>query len=186
MWNIKSIYQKSRGFTLIEILLILSLISLIIISLYSVLNFCVSAWEDGNRKDEIILNGRYGIEFIKTEIKTADKIISSNKIDDFNFTYPNNIGFVILRYNSNEYQYITYYLSNDKLIRITDKRVTKKYPSINTFSGFNEICEYVDTIERTNVDFSKNMIYLNITMSYNNRKVLEFKTNIFIRCPVEY
>ena len=183
----KLIYQGNKGFTLIELILSLFFAVIIISTLYSILNFSINAAKQGDILDELILNGRYGIEFIKNEIRNADKIISSDLIKDLNQQYPDNIGFVIVKKTDEIYSYVTYYSSNDKLVRIAFNSTSKSYPIASKFGGFNEICEYIKTIEDTMLDFKKNMIYLSISMinGKNNNEPLEFKTNLYVRCPIE-
>ncbi len=96
MWSIRHTYHRNRGFTLIEVILSLAICSLIIVPIFSILDFSIDACTIGEEKDQLMLNGRYAIEYIKNEIKTADKIISSDKIKSLKTKYPTNIGFVIM------------------------------------------------------------------------------------------
>lgn len=133
-----------------------------------------------------MLNGRYAIEYIKNEIKSADKIITSDKFKDLKSKYPTNIGFVIMMYEDNgNCRYMTYHIKDEKLIRIACTRGDNKYPSNIYFSGHNEICEFVDSIEDTKLDKNQDMIYLDFKFK-NKKSRLSLKSEIYIRCPVDY
>lgn len=184
------IYHKNKGFTLIEIILSLGICSLIMVPILGILDFSINACNKGEEKDQLMLNGRYAIEFIKDDIKTADKIISSSKFRGLETKYPTNIGFVILIVDENNgnktFRYITYHNKNDKLVRLASTRVDNKYPSYIYFDGNNDICEFVDNIGETKFDTDNSMIYLNLKFKHNNGETLEFKSDIYIRAPIDY
>lgn len=194
MWNIKSIYQKNEGFTLIEIILTLAISSIIILILYSILSLANKSSKLGEEKDELILNGRYAIEFVKGEIKWADKIISTDKIEGLEQKYPKNIGFVIMSKvldNTDEdkilgYRYITYYLNGNTLVRVSWNLNKERYPSILDLAGRNDICEFVERIEETSFDREHSLISLNFKFRHQSGEKLDLNTDIYIRCPVDY
>ena len=103
--------KRNHGFTLLELLLTLAISSIIITCLYSILNFTTKACKFGDEKDEILLNGRYAIERIKGEVKSAEKIIAIDMVPDLKEKHVDNIGFIIVRLNSEpgyKYNYSTY------------------------------------------------------------------------------
>lgn len=184
MLNIRHTCPKSKGFTLIEVILSLAICAIIIIPIFSILDFTIDACTIGDEKDELILNGRHAIEYIKNEIKSADKIISSDKFKDLKSKYPTNIGFVILMYElDGKYRYMTYHTKDKKVIRIACTRDNNKYPSENYFSGHNEVCDLVDSIGDTK--FDQDMIYLDFKFKKNNSR-LSLKSDIYVRCPIDY
>lgn len=189
MWSIKHSCLKNRGFTLIEVILSLAICSLIIVPIFSILDFSIDACIIGEEKDELMLNGRYAIEYIKNEIRSADKIISSDKIKGLKIKYPTNIGFVIMivegENNNKTYRYITYHTKNNKLVRLACSRLDSNYPSYIYFDGNNELCEFVDNIDDSKLDTENSMIYLDFKFKYNKEK-LELKSDIYIRCPIDY
>lgn len=186
MLSIRHIYLPNKGFTLIEVLLALGISSIIIFSLFSILDFSIDVCTLGEEKDDLILNGRYAIEFIKDDIKSADKIISSDKIIGLKTKFPTNIGFVIMIDEENgSYRYITYHLKNDKLVRLACTRANKTYPTSYYFDGHNELCEYVDSISNTKLENEFNMV--NLDFNFNkNKSELNIKASILIRCPIDY
>lgn len=187
MLNIRGIYQKNKGFTLIEVILALAISSMIILPIFSILNFSVNACITGEEKDELMLNGRYAIEYIKNEVRAAEKIITSNKIVGLRANYPTNIGFVIMMPEGNLYnRFITYHTKNGELIRLSGKVPKSRYPTYNELAGFNQICEFVDSIKDSKFHADHNMIYLDFKFKSNSRENLRLKTDIFIRCPIDY
>ena len=184
MLNIRHTCLKNKGFTLIEIIISLAICAIIMIPIFSILDFSIDACTIGDEKDELLLNGKYGIEYIKNEIKSADKIISSDKFKDLNNVYPTNIGFVIMiKKSNNNYRYVTYHTKDKKIIRIACTRDNDIYPSEKYFSGHNEICNLIDSIEDTS--FDQDMIYLDFKFKKNNSK-LSLNSDIYIRCPIDY
>lgn len=185
MWNIKPILFKNKGFTLIELILALGISSIVIIPLFTILGFSARACNLGEQKDDLILNSRYAIEFIKGEVKVADKIISSNKITGLDNKYPSNLGFVIMiREAGNKNRYITYYVKDSKLLRIACTRGTDIYPSEASFGGHNTISEFVDNVDASQFDVENSIILLDFKFKHQDEG-LRVKTDIYIRCPID-
>ena len=185
----KNNISKNQGFTLLELLLSLAISSIIIVSLYSLLNFTINVCKLGDKEDEILLNGRYAIEYIKREIKSADKIIAIDMIPGLERKYIDNIGFIIMRCDNEDgykYNYSTYYLKNNKIYRIAANMNTDNYPDSIAFQGHNEVAEYVISIEGTKVNFDTNLIDLFFTLKGQYTKETKFKTKLYIRCSTIY
>lgn len=184
------IYHRNKGFTLIELILSLGICSLIIVPIISILDFSLNACTTGEKKDQLMMNGRYAIEYIKDDIRVADKIISSDKIKGLKTKFPTNIGFVIMIVDDekgyNTYKYITYHSKDDKLVRVACSRTDDKYPLYSYFDGNNDICEFVDNIGDTKLDNENSMIYLDLKFKHKNREKLELKSDIYVRAPIDY
>src|SRR5699024_9682374 len=136
-----------------------ALFSILATSFLSLLNYVNHLIYIGDKEDEVLLNGKYGFEFIKKEVSSADKIIPSYRIENLNFQYPSNIGFVILTISQEDrkdnYNYSTYYLREDELRRISTNQDSSKYPKSNDFSGYNQICTRVVDLSKTKLDTQK-------------------------------
>ncbi len=193
MKNLKVAFQKNKGFTLIEFILGFSLTTLLLSSIFMIFNYSTNISQMGNEMDEILLNGRYAVEYIKGEIMSADKIICSSKFNELNYRYPTNIGFVILHITKNnrtkdkyKYNYITYYVENNELKRIACEGLEDRYPKGEYFSGFNQVCTLMVDLSKTQLDTKNSLIYLHLTIGEKLKKSMDFKSTIYIRCPIEY
>lgn len=182
--------QRGKGFTLIEVILALGISSIVVISTYSLLDFSRNACIKGEIIDNLLLNGRYAIEYIKDDIREADRIISTDKFSGLNILYPSNVGFVILKIDENqkpeEYRFITYYMKNDKIVRLSCNRFNDKYPGQSYFDGSNNLCEYVGNIANTKFDPIHKLIYLDFIFNHINGEELRLKSDVYIRCPIDY
>jgi hypothetical protein len=145
----------------------------------------------GEMYDDILLNGRYGLEYIKDEIKRADRIVPVSKIKVIDNSHPDNLGFVIVQeyINSNgrmEYKYISYYLGDKNINRVAYTKDNNSYPNKVDNAGYNFICDYVVSIDGTSVDFDKGIINLDIGVGADNKVYHNYKSCISIRCPIDY
>jgi len=75
--------MRNRGFILMELILYIAIGSIIVLAMFSMMNFTIRVYKRGQNEDEILLHGRHAIEYIKKEIKSADKIFSSKKNTGF-------------------------------------------------------------------------------------------------------
>ena len=181
--------SKEKGFTLVELILSLAISSILALSFYFILDFTINTCKLWEENDEVMLNGQYAIEFIKGEIRQAEKIISIDCFEGFKNEYKDNLGFVIMRYYPKEiykYNYSIYYLKDNKIYRIAESRKDDVLPKISAFSGHNLVAEKVISIDKTNINFENKVIDLNFVLKGDLGKTREFKTKIFIRCPVIY
>lgn len=186
----KKICNKT-GFTLIELLLTIAISSIIVLTLHSILKFTIITCKLGDIEDEILLNGKYAMEYIKKEIQTADEIIDIDKFEGLSDKYKNNTGFVILHYFPKEnlkYNYSTYYHKDNSIYRIATNVNSKSYPRASSFTngGHNKVADYVISIDGTGVDFEANIIELRFTLQEAGGRSTVFKTKFIIRCPVIY
>lgn len=160
--------------------------SLIVLPLLSILNLSNISCTSVEEKDELMLNANFAIDYVKLEIKSADRIISSDKIVNLDIKYPTNIGFVIRIYDDSEgvYRYITYYTNGNKLIRIACNRTSETYPTYYYFAGYNEICEFTESIDGSRFNGENSII--NLDFYFNNNFTLNIKSDIYIRCEMDY
>lgn len=181
-------YWQNKGFTLVELMVGVGIISIITLSLYSVLQFTVNSSTRADAKDELLLNGRYAIELLKNDLKAAERIISSSKIEGLDIIYPANIGFVILFMDegATEYRYVTYYKKGDKLVRLACTRLDDRYPKQSYFDGHNSLGEYVESINETLLYPEEKIIRLDFTFKHENKETLSLKADIFVRCSIDY
>lgn len=182
----KLIYSKSRGFTLIEMILVLAIGSIVTLSICTLLDFSIKTCDIGEQKDDLILNGRYGIEYIKNEIRLADKIISTKKIKGLDSKYVTNLGFIVMiAEDSGSYRYITYYIKNSNLVRIACTRLTDQYPNKDNFGGHNTICEFIHNTGESKFEPDQSMVFLDFNLKHRTEE-FRIKADIHIRCPIDF
>lgn len=194
MLNLKLPFLKSkRGFSVIEGILVICLSSILLATAFSILQLTNTTSSFAESEDEIMLNGRFVTDYIRSEIKESDIIISSNKITNLDTMYPSNIGFVLLEdkgegYSpiNERYGFFTYYLNGDRLIRIAYNKGTKVYPDASKLSGHNELCVGVLSMDGTNLDFNNKLLELSITLGNGSRKVHCFRTTLFLATILDY
>lgn len=190
-WTVNKTNKKNLGFTLIELLLALAIISLVVLSFYSALNLTINICKLGESEDDLLLNGRYAIEYIKKDIKNADKIIDIKRIKNLDKKYQNNIGFISMSYirdtnTKGKYCYSTYYLKGNKIYRIAVNKTIDILPLYNAFGGHNVIAETVQSIGDTNIDWEKKVVHLSLGLGKKEDKETKIETKVKIRCPVDY
>lgn len=186
MWNIRRLLKNNRGFTLIELICGLCIGSIVIGICLSMLTFSSRSNAFAERRDELLYNGNFALEFMKFEIQNADKIIPSHQIKDLNDLFSNNIGFVGMEYkSSNKSSYFTYYIKNNTLTRIGREIDSDLIMVGGAFSGYNDICEYVESFGETNIDWDNKILYLELKVS---DKTIEnsFKSTILLNCSLDY
>lgn len=186
MWSWQLQFQKNKGFTLIEFILSISLMSIVLISIFSLLQYANMSLDRSDDMEEVLLNGRYGLEYIKGEVLSADRLVSSSKFKNLDRKYPTNIGFVIMKENGNLYKFITYYKKNNELIRISCEKALNNYPSESNFKGFNQICTNLIDLGSTYIDTDKELLNLYLDMGVENKSMMEFKSTIYIRCLMDF
>lgn len=191
MLNISHQDQNRRGFTIIEFILGMTLFVLLLSTAFAMLHFTIKASTIGENEDEVLLYGRFVVDYIKEEIRSADLIIPSDKIPNLNNIYPENIGFVMMKDNGisnpeERYRFYTYYLKGDKLVRISRNLKYNTYPDASLLAGYNEMCDGVLSMDNTRNDFPNKLIHFSITMGNDNREVHSFKSTLYIANNLDY
>ena len=110
--------NKKNGFTLLEIIVSISLFALVIILVGSVYNLASSAYRKGANKSELAQNARVCLDRISREVRQAVDMITilPETGDDADFPAPSEI-FFRDGHNPDEITYIEYYLSDGELHR---------------------------------------------------------------------
>ncbi len=202
MLNLRELYSGKRGFTLIELVVGIAIMSILLSSTFSILYFSTRSTKQGDDMDLLLFNSRYAIEYIKGEVMSADKIISSSKFKDYDSEYPNNIGFVVMEeeasyinkdkkaytpyddFKTTNYKYISYYQKDNELVRIAYTTHRESFFDGNEFSGHNQISQGIMDISNTFLDIENNTIKLQIEF-YEGDRSLDLQTLIYLRCPMD-
>ena len=187
------IYRNLKGFSLIEVILVIGLCSIVMSGFYIILDFSTRASVWADEEDEIHLQGRYVVDYIKNEVKEADKIIATHKILNLDTKYPNNLGFVIFEdkgesYSPKDerYRFFTYYLNKDKLIRISTNKGTDTYPKASDLKGNNEMCDRVLSIEDSKLDFENKLLELRLSFGKDGKEDHIFKNTSYLNTKFDY
>lgn len=205
MSKLKQQYQNHKGFTLIELILGICLTSMLIILLLSFLEVTLKVNEKDFAKDEMLLQGRYAVEYLKEEITKADKIIDSSLANGLREYRGRVVNFMILNVSEQEkseikymYSYTTYYFVGDKLLRINIKKPTRKdlsnkdilskipdfdKPYNRNQSGHNNLV--FNTLRKSEISLNDdNIINMNIFLKNEKSEILNFESNVHLRCEV--
>lgn len=197
MYSLKLRYESRKAFTLVELILFMAISSLLMLTFFSVLTFNLRMSEKNLLEDEMLLNGRYILEYIKEEIANADRILPSSSFVGLDEKFPTNIGFVIVKVNSYEEivkdekkyrekhcNYSTYYFKENKVIRIaTDNIPANKLPYHGLFKGYNEIAGGL--LDNSKITLQENdIVKFDLSLGEDNKSIVNFKSTIKLRCPV--
>lgn len=202
--NLKPQSLNNEGFTLIELILTIALSSLLIITIYSILEFNIKINERNFLEDDMLLNGRYALEYIKEEIATCDRIVVSSKFKNLDEKFPGNIGFVIVNiinynelivkdeesggraetmYTEKECSYTSYYFNNDNLIRINAKDLSDKLPSASAFKGYNLVGKFI--LDKSSIILEDdNLISISLYLGKDDKEIAKFNSTISLRAQV--
>lgn len=74
------IIPKEKGFSLIELLIVISILAIVLFPIYEFLRQGALSWELGENKTEVVQNARIGLDKMCDEIKHAREIYSSAPI----------------------------------------------------------------------------------------------------------
>lgn len=189
MWSIKQLLRNKNGFTLMELICVICIASIILGLCFSLLTFSVKSNVYGEKIDEYLYHGNFALEYMKNEIQNADIIISADKIEKLNDLYPMNIGFVIMEYQPNaleteKYVFITYYIKDNKLFRLSRRKLTSSYPNKDVLSKSNDICEYAINFGDTNVDWENKILNLSFYLGDDNMADY-YKSTIYLHCLID-
>ncbi|MFH1226247.1 MAG: prepilin-type N-terminal cleavage/methylation domain-containing protein [bacterium] len=101
--------QPKNGFTLMEVLVVISIFVILIVLIFSIYILCQKAYYVGDTKAEIDQNGRIAFDKITREIRQAKEIVT--ELPETNDNPANEIIFED-GHNVGEINYIRYYLKN--------------------------------------------------------------------------
>ena len=168
----------SRGFSLIEIIVGLGLVSIVISSLMSVLLVSNLITKRVEEQDKSSISAIYSLEYLKDEIKRADKVYTVEACPEFTENYPNNFGFILMETikdgGGTRYNYKTYYMGDGTIKRIAYNHSIMKMPTYDKFSGYNTIAENVISIEGTGLDLESSLINICLEIGYGEDRARKY------------
>lgn len=150
---------KFKGYTVIELLLTIALISLLLTGLLNVVLTSNNFAKDLENSYENQLKLQYGLDFMINEIDSADFIIERN--------LPNTIDVLLVKFEENKvkekYSITTYIFKQKQILRLNQKRkVLQNNISLNDFEGRNVL---IDNIEFFNSSYDCDSKILSISIS---------------------
>ncbi len=143
------IKQKFKAFTLIEIVISVSLISLLSIGLLKIVFATNLLSKELELISENQLKLEYGLNYIINEIDSADLIIEKN----FSSTkYKDNLGILLVKVDNTskkeKYSVTTYVYDKKQLIRINEKySVLHNRIDLKDFNGNNPIIDNLESFD---------------------------------------
>lgn len=194
MLSLREPSSNRKGFTLVEMVLYIGILSILLTSLCMVLSITSRASLDSESLDMALFNGRFAMEYIKGEIISADRIITSSEFDNLDEDFPNNIGFVSLeeelyydfdgKVTNSNYNFRTYYVEDDKLVRVAYNTSNPSFYDSERLSGYNQICDGIVEANNCSLDKENRLIRLSFSLDRGTVPLL-LKTAISIRCDIE-
>ena len=97
--------RNEKGLTLIELIITLLIVSLLLGSIYGILQGTLRVWLHGSEKIDIQQNARIAMNTLESEIKRADRVNSNSTSTSLNLTIDG--------------QLVRYHLSGTQLLRAT-------------------------------------------------------------------
>ncbi|TFZ39747.1 prepilin-type N-terminal cleavage/methylation domain-containing protein [Soehngenia longivitae] len=154
---------SNDGFTLIELIISLAIISILVLGIYNLIFLSTNAMGIEDEADDYLVSGTYVVEYISDEIRSGDYILPSYLIKNLDITYPYNFKFVILNKSDDINEYITYYYTGKEIVRISHKTSSNNLPEISKFDGYNKLDLGVSDIGDSGLNLDNNVVYLDLT-----------------------
>lgn len=154
---------SNDGFTLIELIISIAIISILILGIYNLVFLSTNAMKIENEADDYLVSGTYVVEYISDEIRSGDYILPSYLIKNLDVTYPYNLRFVILNKDNDVNYYITYYFTGKEIVRLSYKTALETLPEISKFDGYNKLDIGVSDIGDSGLDLKNDVVYLDLT-----------------------
>lgn len=179
--NLNCFYRKTKGFTVMELLISMSISLIIIGSLITILGGGIGVLEKSIPMEKNLYEGRYVLDFISREINRSVKVYP---IEDAKFNVRSrNLGFILKMkpssVNNYDWQYTYYELKGNDLIRKTKNTNIERLEDLDNFSGSgqNKICKNIKSIEKSYYDKENNLINISIVIGDKIEK--EFSTSVY-------
>ncbi len=165
---------KYKGFSLIEVVVGLGLVSIVVASLMSVLQLSNLITKRVEEQDKSSISAIYSLEYIKDEIKRSEKVYPIDACPGLSDNYPDNFGFILFETvkddKGTKYNYKTYYMGDGTIKRIAYNNSIVKMPAYDKFSGFNTVAENVVSIEGTGLDAENALIRICLEVDQGDDK----------------
>lgn len=163
-------YENNKGFTLLELIMTISIISIVMINVVQILLFANKSIYSNKTRDNNMGEINRTLEYIEYEIKKSDStelLKDQSGFLDFSKRYPDNIGFLIKIKEKDANLYITYCLDGNKLRRMSCRRNTEILSNLNLLEGYNLLSENIYGLRNTEYNEEEMYINLRLNSDYN-------------------
>gem|GEM_PF-1474803 len=93
-YDIRHTIYDGSGFTLVEVLFVIAIVSVLLVAITPYLRAFHVSWESADKRNEVVQNARAGMDKMLKELREADEFtaiskrsVSFNDVDDTNITY---------------------------------------------------------------------------------------------------
>lgn len=170
----KKSYLNRRGMCLVELVVSICLYSIVLISVFKLLNLNLQTYSVFTREYRESMDLNYALEYIINEIHSSDEIYNIEQTKNIKDKYPNNIGFIIKNIesiNEDTCKYIFYYQENNKLYRSAHSIESSRLPyDLNFRRNRNLLADSIVSIG-SETDLEN---LLEISIQSDNRKKTKF------------
>lgn len=179
-FNLKSA-GTTKGFSLIEIVVSLGIVSIVMAALFCILHFTSITTKKVEDHDSGLITAIYSLEYIIDEVKTADEIYPIEECPGLKEKYPNHLGFITMEKEGTQFNYRTYYEGEGSIIRIAKMKSVKLMPSAADFSGHNRITENIIDTDGSYLDIENELVYISIEVPIGEGTTKTYKTCISVK-----
>jgi len=169
--------RNSKGFTLMEVIIGIGLMAMVISMFFCILHFTSMCNDLILNTDDYLLDGRFALGYIRDDVTTGLDVLSINSINNITNKYPENMGFIVRAFDSenSRYKFIFYTKNQDVLIRHTFSSPLDEPPSYNNSEGYNTIVKNVQSLEGCEIDTYNNVMILSLVLKdKKSSKTYEF------------
>ena len=185
-------FKKSKGFTIIEVLVVISIFVLVLGIIYGSYSLSQKAYREIETTTEINQNARVILERMTREIRQAKEIVTELSDVEPEESISPELGIMFEDGHNEESYYYTRYFEDNNNIK---KQVIVYYfsGSPNTFVPYDAIPPEMETLENTILEdrvvgeyivgikfWGQEVINISITLEKNNKNI-NFRTKIFAR-----
>lgn len=157
--------NNKKGFTLVEVIIAVSVMSIIMICLIALFHTSILGWSYGESKVELNYNGREALGKLSKEISEANRVEILDSTDN---------GWIKIYKTEDESEYVTFRLKYNKLF-IGYNRLDSNTELTTCLKAFK--VEYLPSGSNINTATGA---YITLKLS-DNKNVLEFGTSICFR-----
>lgn len=178
MKNTHILWKDNKGFTLINILFVMIILSITIVSLTNLFKFLTVNTNKEINKIKTDNSIDYFYNYLNSEFKNADRIIPSTEVKYYNNLFPKNLGFFLISEGDKktELRYTNYYLRSDGALMRNSRSFSEKIKPDGRYfrskQGDFSIVENIDSLSYEMSLGNSNLYELELT--FKNEEINTF------------